>query len=89
MRLRLLLPAHRHLESAIAGSWLARGDRTADVAQGRATVLRECFAIDAVTLPVAALTRSIDAGDAGEAKWLRADPAFVMADAVTLRLLAC
>ncbi|HEX7917494.1 hypothetical protein [Rudaea sp.] len=70
-------------------SWLARGNRMADAAPGRATVLRECFAIEAAVLPVAALTRSIDAGDAGEAKWLRADPAFVMADAVTLRLLAC
>ena len=89
MRLSLLLPARRHLESAIAASWLVRGDRMADAARGRATVLRECFVIEAAALPVAALTRSIDADDAGEAKWLRADPAFVMADAVTLRMLAC
>ena len=89
MRLSLLLPARRHLESAIVASWLARGDRTADAAPGRATVLRECFAIEAAALPVAALTRRIDADAAGDAKWLRADPAFVMADAVTLRLLAC
>jgi len=89
MRLSLLLPARRHIEGAIAASWLARGDHMADAAPGRATVLRECFAIEAAVPPIAALTRSIDADDVGEAKWLRADPAFVMADAVTLRLLAC
>src|SRR5438445_5101856 len=89
MRLSLLLPARRHFESAIAASWLARGDCMADAAPGRVTVLHECFAIEAAALPVAALTRRIDADDAGDATWLRADPAFVMADAVTLRLLAC
>lgn len=89
MRLSLLLPARRHLESTIVASWLARGDRTANAAPGREAALRECFRIDAEAMPIAALMRSIDAADAADALWLRADPAFVMADAVTLRLLAC
>jgi len=90
MRLSLLLPARRHLQATMTvAHWLARGDRLADAAHGRGAALRECFAIDAAELPTAALTRSIDADDAGEARWLRADPAYVMADAVTLRLLAC
>lgn len=38
--------------------------------------------------PVAALTRAIDAGDAEGACWVRADPAFVRADAACARLLA-
>lgn len=38
--------------------------------------------------PVAALTRSVDCGDAGSTTWLRADPAFVRADAACARLLA-
>ena len=90
MRLSLLLPARRHLQATMTvAHWLARGDCLADAAHGREAALRECFAIDAAELPTAALTRSIDADDAGEARWLRADPAYVMADAVTLRLLAC
>ena len=90
MRLNLLLPACRHLESAaVVARWLARGDRADDAAAGRDAVLRECFAMNPAALPTAALTRSLDADDAAEAQWLRADPAFVMADAVTLRLLAC
>lgn len=38
--------------------------------------------------PVAALTRAVDRGDTGSACWLRADPAFVRADAACARLLA-
>jgi hypothetical protein len=51
--------------------------------------LRECFEFLGVALPAAALTRSLDAGDVTNAVWLRADPAYAMADAVTARLLAC
>ncbi|MFT3792534.1 MAG: phosphoglycerate mutase [Rudaea sp.] len=90
MRLSLLLPARKHVESATAvARWLARGDRIDDGAVGRDAALRECFSTGAAILPTAALTRSLDANDAADALWLRADPAFVMADAVTLRLLAC
>lgn len=38
--------------------------------------------------PVAALTRAYDAGDAEGSSWVRADPAFVRADAACARLLA-
>ncbi len=69
--------------------WLARGDRLADAVGGRGATLRECFEFTGTALPVAALTRSLDTGDGAHALWLRADPAYVMADAVTLRLLAC
>jgi hypothetical protein len=40
-------------------------------------------------LPVAALTRAHDVGDALGANWLRADPAHVRADISTARMLAC
>ena len=89
MRLNLLLPARQRVDSVILAHWLARGDRLPDAVPGRAAVLRECFDIGAAEFPMAALTRQVDAGDAADSIWLRADPAFVMADAVTLRLLAC
>jgi hypothetical protein len=69
--------------------WLAYGDRIAAAQSGRDVVLRECFEFIGTSLPIAALTRSLDAGDAPNVLWLRADPAYVIADAVTLRLIAC
>ena len=90
MRLSLLLPAWKHMQgSAVLARWTARADRIAGSAPGRNTALRECFTVEEDALPIAALTRSVDADDAAGELWLRADPAFVMADAVTLRLLAC
>jgi hypothetical protein len=91
--LTLLLPDRERLLSSadpgIPGIWLARGDRLADSASGRDVALRECFEFTGTEVPVAALTRSLDAADAAGALWLRADPAWITADAVTLRLLAC
>ena len=69
-------------------SWLARGDRLADLKPGREAALRNAFAFPGTTLPVAALTRSIDASDAAGTPWLRADPCHVMVDAVAVRMLA-
>lgn len=90
MRVSLLLPSRGHLKRAtLVSRWLALGDRAADALPGRDVVLRECFEIADASLPVAALTRNLDANDAADSLWLRADPAFLMADAVTLRLLAC
>lgn len=66
--------------------WLTRGDRLPDAVPGRDAALRGCFEFTGTSIPVAALTRSLDATDAG-GSWLRADPAFLMADAVTLRLV--
>ncbi|HET7063629.1 MAG TPA: phosphoglycerate mutase [Rudaea sp.] len=91
--LTLLLPPLRHLaEEARSGElafWISRGDRLADVAPGRDTMLRESFEFVGTAIPFAALTRSLDSADAAGTLWLRADPAWVAADAVTLRLLAC
>ncbi len=91
--LTLLLPPLRHLaEEAGSGDpafWISRGDRLADVAPGRDTMLRETFEFTGTAIPSAALTRSLDSADAAGTLWLRADPAWVAADAVTLRLLAC
>jgi len=88
--LTLLLPPLARIERTPALSlWLTRGDRLADDKPGRDTALRECFDFVGTSVPAAALTRSLDADDARGALWLRADPAFAMADAVTARLMAC
>ena len=88
--LTLLLPEFKRVErTAQLSLWRARGDRLADAKPGREAALRECFEFIGTTLPVAALTRSLDAGDAAGATWVRADPAYAQADAVTARLMAC
>lgn len=90
--LTLLLPERRRLPQdgvPTLARWLARGDRLADAEPGRDAALRACFEFIGTAVPAAALTRSLDANDAAGALWLRADPAWVMADAVTLRLMAC
>jgi hypothetical protein len=91
--LTLLLPALTHIEAAgtpaVLARWLARGDRLSNAMPGRDGALRECFEFLGASLPAAALTRSLDANGAVSALWLRADPAYAMADAVTARLLAC
>jgi hypothetical protein len=91
--LTLLLPPLRYLaqetRSGDLAFWIARCDRLADAAPGRETMLRESFEFIGTQIPFAALTRSLDSADAASALWLRADPAWVVADAVTLRLLAC
>src|SRR5258706_10365637 len=90
MRITLLLPAlNRFAGVDTFARWVERGDRAADSPAGREAQLREHFEFLGPALPVAALTRSLDANDADSAFWLRCDPAYVMADAVTLRLLAC
>lgn len=91
--LTLLLPSLAHIEAAgtpaALARWLGRGNRLPEAKPGRDAALRESFEFLGVALPAAALTRSVDAGDAAHAVWLRADPAYAMADAVTARLLAC
>lgn len=88
--LTLLLPELSRVERTPRLShWLARGDRLPDAKPGREALLRESFEFIGTSLPVAALTRSLDANDAADALWLRADPAFAMADAITGRLMAC
>lgn len=88
--LTLLLPELARVEQTVAlRGWLARGDRLLSATPGREAVLRECFEFIGTALPVAALTRMLDADDAAGPVWLRADPAYAMADAVTGRLMAC
>ena len=88
--LTLLLPELSRIEKAPPlANWLARGDRLPSARPGRDAALRECFEFTGAALPAAALTRSFDANDAAGALWLRADPAYAMADAATVRLMAC
>jgi hypothetical protein len=90
--LTLLLPPLRDLAEARSGElalWISRGDRLPDALPGRDAMLRESFEFVGTAIPFAALTRSLDSPDAAGTLWLRADPAWVVADAVTLRLLAC
>ena len=88
--LSLWLPALTHVESGHPlRELLARADRLVEGAAGYLGGLGEHFqGIDAA-LPVAALTREFLAGDAGDATWLAADPAWVQPDMNGVRLLAC
>jgi hypothetical protein len=90
--LTVLLPSHARMQSAgmpdVLRGWLARGDVLPDGRPGREGALRGCFEFSGKSLPSAALTRCLDAGDAASALWLRADPCYAIADAVTVRMLA-
>ena len=77
------LDTQRHL-----ARWLSRGDRQPDSKPGRDVALRETFEFTGIHFPYAALTRSLIWSDAADAVWVNADPAFVIADAVTVRMLA-
>lgn len=83
----LLLPDRKQLTTSPISNWLARGDRLPDQPAGDESLLRSVFEFDG-PLAVAALTRQLDVGDAGDAQWLRADPAWVRADMMTARMFA-
>lgn len=68
---------------------LVQANRLSDGPRSRLECLAHAFRADAATLPVAALIREYQAGDAGEATWLNADPAWVQPDMTGVRLLAC
>jgi hypothetical protein len=91
--LTVLLPPLERIRAmgmpATLARWLVRGNRLPDAVGGRDVALRECFEFVGTTLPVAALTRSLEITDAGSALWVRADPSYVTADGVTARMLAC
>ena len=91
--LHLLLPALRRVApldpQRRLARWLARGDRQPDAKAGREAALREYFEFTGIHFPHAALTRSLVWSDAADAVWVNADPAHVIADAVTVRMLAC
>ncbi|HEY0333992.1 MAG TPA: phosphoglycerate mutase [Stenotrophomonas sp.] len=90
----LLLPERARLPGALANESVARALARADRSTGAAgeqQQLQRHFVIaqEAGTgqWPVAALTRHFDAGDAGPATWLRADPAYVAPDQQGARVL--
>jgi Uncharacterized protein conserved in bacteria len=90
----LLLPATAQLATAELPPPLARALARADLqllgGDSRQQLSRhfpQLLAADTLW-PVAALTRQFDAGDAGDGRWLRADPAFVAADMQGVRMLA-
>ncbi|HOX73022.1 MAG: phosphoglycerate mutase [Dokdonella sp.] len=95
IRIILLLPAwKRCVASAVVASgtlarWSARGDRLAGNASPDEGILRPLFEWPGKDLPIAALSRQFDAGDAAGSLWMRADPAHVRADMSTARMLAC
>jgi hypothetical protein len=69
--------------------WISRGDSEPIAKSGREAALRESFEFTGIHFPYAALARSLVWSDAADAVWVNADPAFVVADAVTVRMLAC
>jgi hypothetical protein len=86
----VLLPSRERLAGAapVFERMLARGDRARSGEGDEAQVLR-AFDLLPRGLPIAALTRQYDCGDAAHHAWLRADPANVRADLGAGRLLAC
>lgn len=100
--LRILMPPRARLAgqavSPVLGKALARADENTGTEQragGESEALRawraplhRAFDILPRGLPVAALTRAVDAPGDAEGAWLRADPAFVRADMATGRLMA-
>jgi len=92
---RLLLPELRHcaaspeVAAGVLARWLARADRLPPAEVGTLPALRTLVQWPGTRLPVAALTRRLDADDAAQGAWLRADPAHVRPDLTTVRMLAC
>ena len=91
--LTLLLPELQRVapfdRSQRLARWISRGDRLPVAAIGREVALRECFEFLGTAFPHAALARCSESTDVAGSLWLNADPAYVVADAVTLRMLAC
>lgn len=91
--LTLLMPPRARLAGELAAQpslarWLGRGD-SGQVETGDRAQLARHFQVLPRGLPVAALTRELDCGDAASQAWLRADPAFLRADMGAGRLMAC
>jgi hypothetical protein len=92
-RLVLLLPAIDRLRGGLQAApelaWvLARADaETCD--PGSEPQLLRHFDVVPKRVPVAALTRKLDADDAMLGSWLRADPAWLRADMTSGRMMAC
>lgn len=88
----LLLPERRRFRGHVLAADLARGfgraDRLAPGDAGERAQLLRHFDLLPRGWPMAALMRQREAGDAGRATWLRADPAFVRAEMMGARLMA-
>jgi hypothetical protein len=91
-RLVLLLPERRRFRGHALPDPLARAlgraDRLPPAEPGEKAQLQRHFDILPRGWPMAALMRQREAGDAGRATWLRADPAFVRAELTGARLMA-
>lgn len=86
----LWLPALAHFGSTHPlRAWLARANRLPDGRAGYLHGLGDYFSGVDENLPAAAITREFLAGDAANADWLSADPAWVQPDMNGVRLLAC
>jgi hypothetical protein len=89
----VLLPERRRLAGAPSprlARQLVRAERS-DASAGDAgeqAQLQRWFDIEPAGWPIAALQRQAEAGDAGDATWLRADPVHVRAELAGARLMA-
>ncbi len=68
--------------------WLGRADALPMTDIGRRAQILRRFSLTPAHWAPAAITRQVDAGDAANAIWLRADPAYVRPDINGARLLA-
>lgn len=68
---------------------VGRADRLPDAPAGREAQLLRAVDVLPRRIPVAPITRQMDAGDGHHGAWLRADPAHVRADMGSARMLAC
>jgi hypothetical protein len=88
--LNVLLPSREKLRYVPAfAAWLARGTTLSAAMPGYLVAMAEQFRWPSGPLPAAALIRQSVAGDAGDALWLSADPAWVQPELNGARLLAC
>lgn len=88
--LNVLLPGRDKLSFVAAfNEWLARGTALPAATPGYMHALAECFRWPDGPLPAAALIRQSVAGDAGDALWVCADPAWVQPELSGARLLGC
>ncbi|MEO8993104.1 MAG: phosphoglycerate mutase [Rhodanobacter sp.] len=84
------LPTLQHFASTHPlREWLPRADRLEDGAAGYLAGLADYFQGGAAPLSSAALTRELLAGDAADATWVSADPAWARPDINGIRLMAC
>jgi hypothetical protein len=88
----LLLPERRRFRgqplSPSTGHLLGRADALPPADAGERAQLLRYFQLQPRGWPMAALLRQFNDADAGQAQWLRADPAYVRAEMTGARLMA-